>query len=53
MTTIITITANPVDIVGTHSYDYSNEDRILRNIMNDDHEIYYAGQNQGIHDFQR
>jgi hypothetical protein len=52
MTTIITITANPVEIDGTHFYDYSNEDRILKNIMNDNHEIFYAGQNQGIHDFQ-
>ena len=49
MTTIITITAEPTDIAG-HVYDYS--DRILRNIMTGDYEIFYSGQNKGVMDYQ-
>jgi hypothetical protein len=51
MPTIITITAEPTDISG-QAYDYSGTDRILRNIMSGDYEIFYSGQNKGVMDFQ-
>jgi hypothetical protein len=50
MTTIITITAEPI-ITSKNFYDYS-EDRILRNIISGDYEVFYSGQNQGRLDYE-
>ena len=51
MTTIITITAEEIGTMTTF-YDYSGEDRILRNILSGDYEVLYSGQNQGSLDHQ-
>lgn len=51
MTTIITITAEEIYTMNTF-YDYSGEDRILRNILSGDYEVLYSGQNQGGLDHQ-
>lgn len=49
MTTIITITGEVYE--NTHTIpDYTNTDRILKNIMTDDYEIMYSGQNKGLKD---
>jgi len=52
MTTIITITADEIGSLGAITYDYSGKDRILKNIFNGDHEVFYSGQNQGRMDYQ-
>ena len=52
MTIIITITAKEIGILNNNFYDYSGEDRILRNVLNDDYEVFYSGQNQGRLDYQ-
>ena len=53
MTTIITITAEEIGIINNNNvYNYSCEDRILKNIMNGDYEVFYSGQNQGRLDYQ-
>jgi hypothetical protein len=52
MTTIITITAEEVGTIDSKFYDYSGEDRILKNIISDDYEVFYSGQNQGRLDYQ-
>jgi len=52
MTTIITITAEEIGTIDGNFYDYSGEDRILKNILNDDYEVFYSGQNQGRMDYQ-
>jgi len=54
MITIITITAEPTSVLGD-VYDYSDGvdgDRILQNIISNDYEIFYSGQNQGGMDHQ-
>jgi hypothetical protein len=50
MITIITITVEQIRIIENNFYDYSGEDRILKNIISGDYEIFYSGQNQGILD---
>jgi len=52
MTTIITITAEEIGIMNNNFYDYSGEDRILKNIISGDYEVFYSGQNQGNLDYQ-
>jgi len=52
MTTIITITAEEIGTISTNFYDYSGEDRILKNIISGDYEVLYSGQNQGRMDYQ-
>ena len=52
MTIIITITAKEIGILDNNFYDYSGEDRIFRNVLNDDYEVFYSGQNQGRLDYQ-
>ena len=52
MTTIITITAEEIGTFDNNFYDYSGEDRILKNIINGDYEVFYSGQNQGRLDYQ-
>jgi hypothetical protein len=52
MTTIITITAEEIGTIDSNFYDYSGEDRILKNIISGDYEVIYSGQNQGILDHQ-
>jgi hypothetical protein len=52
MTTIISITAEPVTDMQGVVYDYSKEDRILKNVMTNDYEVYYSGQNQGRSDYK-
>ena len=49
---IIAITGGAVGTIDGNFYDYSGQDRILRNIFNDDHEVFYSGQNQGRMDHQ-
>ena len=48
MTTIITITAEQTGINDNNFY----EDRILKNILSDEYEVFYSGQNQGRQDYQ-
>lgn len=52
MTTIITITASEVGVIGSNFYDYSGEDRILKNVISGDYEVFYSGQKQGRLDYQ-
>jgi len=52
MTTIITITAEEIGTLDSNFYDYSGEDRILKNIISGDYEVFYSGQNQGRLDYQ-
>ena len=52
MTTIITITAEEIGTIDNNFYDYSGEDRILKNIISGDYEVLYSGQNQGRVDHQ-
>jgi hypothetical protein len=52
MTTIITITAEEIRTIDNNFYDYSGEDRILKNIISGDYEVFYSGQNQGRLDYQ-
>ena len=52
MTTIITITAEEIGTIDNNLYDYSGEDRILKNIISGDYEVFYSGQNQGRLDYQ-
>jgi len=52
MTTIITITAEEIGIIDNNFYDYSGEDRILKNIISGGYEVLYSGQNQGNLDHQ-
>jgi hypothetical protein len=52
MTTIITITAEEIGTIDNNFYDYSSEDRILKNILSGDYEVFYSGQNQGKMDYQ-
>lgn len=53
MPIVITITNEPTTVDGTGIlYDYSGYDRILHNIINNDYEIFYSGQNQGRMDQQ-
>lgn len=52
MTTIITITAEEIGTIDSNFYDYSGEDRILKNILSGDYEVFYSGQNQGRMDYQ-
>ena len=49
MNAIITFTAEP-QLIDNTFYNYTGEDRILRNIINNDYEIFYSGQNQGRYD---
>ena len=51
MTTIIAITAE-IGTIDNNFYDYSGEDRILKNIISGDYEVFYSGQNQGILDYK-
>jgi hypothetical protein len=52
MTIIITITVKDIGVLNNNLYYYSGEDRILKNILNDDYEVFYSGQNQGRLDYQ-
>lgn len=52
MTTIITITAEEMITIDDYFYDYSGEDRILKNIFSGEYEVFYSGQNQGRLDYQ-
>jgi len=52
MTTIVCITSEPITISTGDIYDYSGEDRILRNILTNEHEVFYSGQNQGKEDYK-
>lgn len=53
MPVVITITNEPTTVDNSGNiYDYSGYDRILRNILNNDYEIFYSGQNQGKLDNQ-
>ena len=51
MTTIIAITAE-IGTIDNNFYDYSGEDRILKNIISGDYEVFYSGQNQGLLDYK-
>ena len=52
MRTIITITSEEIGTIDNNFYDYSGEDRILKNIISGDYEVFYSGQNQGRLDYQ-
>lgn len=52
MATIITITTQEIGYIDNNFYDYSGEDRILKNAINGDYEVFYSGQNQGRLDYQ-
>ena len=52
MTTIITITSEEIVTIDNNLYDYSGEDRILKNILSCEYEVFYSGQNQGRLDYQ-
>jgi len=52
MTTIISITSYPIATLGDDKYDYTGEDRILHNIITNDYEVFYSGQNQGNADIK-
>jgi len=53
MPIVITITNESTILDGSGNiYDYSGYDRILRNILNNEYEIFYSGQNQGKLDQQ-
>ena len=52
MIVVITITAETIGIIDGNFYDYSGEDRILKNIYTNDYEVFYSGQNQGKLDYQ-
>ena len=52
MATIITITTQEIGYIDNNFYDYSGEDRILKNVINGDYEVFYSGQNQGRLDYQ-
>lgn len=52
MITIITITAEEIGTIDNNFYDYSGEDRILKNIITGEYEVFYSGQNQGLKDYQ-
>ena len=47
METIITITTD-INVLN----DYSNQDKILKNIITGNYEVFYSGQNQGRLDYQ-
>ena len=50
MTTIIFITAEEIGTIDGNLYDYSGQDRILKNIFSGEHEVLFSGQNQGKKD---
>jgi hypothetical protein len=53
MPIVITITNEPITVDGSGNiYDYSGYDRILRNILKNEYETFYSGQNQGKLDQQ-
>ena len=52
MPVIITITSEPTTSISGQQYDYSSEDRILKNIHKDEYEVFYSGQNQGKADHE-
>ena len=52
MTTVITITAEEIGTISNNFYDYSGEDRILKNIISGDYEVLYSGQNKWLLDYQ-
>ena len=49
-TTLILITAEEIGTIDGNLYDYSGQDRILKNIFSGEHEVFYSGQNQGKKD---
>ena len=51
MPVILTITNKPTTVDGSGNiYDYSGYDRILHNILTNEYEVFYSGQNQGVLD---
>ena len=53
MPVIITITCEPTWIDSSDKiYDYSEYDRILKNVCKDEYEVFYSGQNKGRIDYQ-
>tara|TARA_Y100000389_G_C17181930_1_gene374429 strand:+ start:129 stop:626 length:498 start_codon:yes stop_codon:yes gene_type:complete len=53
MPIIITITNEPITVNSYNNvYDYSNYDRILKNLCKKQYEVFYSGQNKGIIDYQ-
>ena len=53
MPIIITITNEPIRIDDSLKfYNYSEYDRILKNIVKNEYEIFYSGQNRGMIDYQ-
>ena len=51
MPVIITITNEPTTI-DSKVYNYSEYDRILKNVCKTEYEVFYSGQNKGRIDYQ-
>jgi hypothetical protein len=54
MPVIITITNNIISLntQAGQLYDYTNSDKIVKNILSNKYEVYYSGQNKGFLDYQ-
>ena len=53
MPVIITITNVPTTVHSSYTvYNYSEYDRILKNVCKNEYEVFYSGQNKGIIDYQ-
>jgi len=53
MPVIITITNKPTTVDGSNKiYTYDEYDRILKNVCNNEYEVFYSGQNKGLLDYQ-
>ena len=53
MPIIITITNELTTVDGSgHIYNYAEYDRILKNIITNEYEVFYSGQNKGRLDYQ-
>ena len=53
MPVIITITNEPITVNSSDTvYNYSEYDRILKNVCSTEYEVFYSGQNKGRLDYQ-
>ena len=53
MPIILTITNEPITVDSSEKvYNYSEYDRILKNVCKSEYEVFYSGQNKGIIDYQ-
>lgn len=52
MPVVITITNEPAPLSSDNIYNYSEYDRILKNVCKNEYEVFYSGQNKGRLDYQ-